>query len=116
MSKTATLYLSANISGDSQSESIGPLSIVLPNTPAWHIFQNIQSGLTNIPVPQIPNPAKFMLIIPPANSAITKALQSPSDPIGYAIDPAQPILVSIGAIASFDIRASGIETLEIWFF
>lgn len=116
MAKTATVTFSANVSGDSQSESIGPVSVQNTNSPAWHFFQNIQSGNTTINVPQIPNPPLYVMIIPPSNSAINKWLMSSGDTVGYSIQAQQPFIVSVGAISSFVIRGSGAETLEIWFF
>lgn len=116
MSKTATVYMSANVSGDSVSESIGPLSQVMTNSPAQHFFQNIQNGNTTIQVPQIPSPPSYVLLIPPSNSANSKWLMSSGDTVGYQIQTTLPTLVSVGPISSFVIRGAGAETIEIWFF
>lgn len=117
MSKTSTTYISANVSGDQTSENVGPLSNSLTSSPAQHTYITINSGNNTIQIPQLPSPAQYVLLIPPTSSSVNKWLMASGDATGCQISSTLQSLVGLSpAITSFVLRASGSETMEIWFF
>lgn len=118
MAKTATIYFSANISGDGLSENVvPPTAPQLTNSPASHATQAISSGPNTIQIPQLPSPAQYLDIVPPSNSAVNKWLMASGDTTGVQISSTLQTRIALStAITSFVLRASGSENVDLFWY
>lgn len=115
--KVATLYSSANLSGDVQATLVGPVTFQLVSSPAEQLYVQLQSGQVTIQIPQYPLPAQVADIIPPANSAVNKWIMQSGDTTGVQISNTLPTRLSLStSITSFILRASGTEYVTINFY
>lgn len=121
MSKSATVYYQISISGDNTTQNVGFMNIpvtTITGSPAFHQTESLSSGSNTISIPQLPNPAYYCLIVPSTTSAVNKWLMATSgDTIGMQLFPSLPSLIAVSqSITQFVLRASGTDTVDLYFF
>lgn len=114
MAKTATGRADIAITGDGMN---AVLTVTLPTnaaSPYQHLQHATTAAYAALPTP--PTGTSFVVIIPPSGSTLAKTLKGVTGDTGVPLSTSQPSIIALAGVSVFGILATGVETLEVYYF
>jgi len=124
LSKTAIVTFSAALQGDANYQTVQPTSYTFTDSPFEHTQSTLNIGGTFVTIPTLPSQARYVRILPPAGSTITKTIYlDTAGSNGWVIDPANetwlsiPLTIAAGGAPTFlYIVATGAEAVDFYWY
>lgn len=114
MAKASAGTAAITVSGDGVTATLTLTLTTNAATPFQHLIHATTAAYAALPTP--PTGTTMCVIIPPSGSVLAKTLKGVTGDTGIPLSASQTSIIALAGLSVFGILATGVESLDVYYF